>query len=229
MTPTPCLCRAGAGDARRCVVAGNRHGAARSELRDPSDRDRRTGAANPQPATWLDRGCADGLWRRTPQERRSVTGGPGRSSNQQSSVVNDRSARRRVRRRCAPLPGCNPRRRDLRRGSMGVTGCGARLGVIQQHGFGDRSCGGHGAGAGAGCGPVECRLCHRRLAAVARSSRKPQGSAAARPPRAQAPGRTGTRPAPAASAGNRSRCRISATARIRPPPHRTRSATADDR
>ena len=39
--------------------------------------------------------------------------------------------------------------------------------------------------------------------------------------------RRGNPPAPAAPAGNRSRCRISATAGIRPPPHRTRSATAD--
>src|SRR6478736_4188385 len=59
------LCRTGPADPVRTLVVESRDRTPRSELRHPSDRDRGTGAADPQPAPGVAGRRADGVWRRS--------------------------------------------------------------------------------------------------------------------------------------------------------------------
>ena len=205
--------------------------AARPELCHPTDRDRRTGAANPQPAAGLLRGRAGGLWpapQRAPQRDAADP-----ASDLTRHLVNQAIS-------AAACPGADARHCGWMPGD-GTSGEAAqragvlrqrRLGMIEQHGFGDRGCRRAPVGLQAPAGRA------------ARIAARPRRASTARP-RFRATGRSfgHGRAAPPAQrhAGeeidqrkqrqqeNRSRCRISATAGIRPPPRRTRSATADDR
>ena len=185
------------------VVAATGWHAAGSNVRHPTDRDRRAGAADPQPAAGVLRRRADGLWPATRRNAAASRGGRGRSSEKKSALrrIRRRAATRlQSRRRHGRLRGCSVRDdraariRRLRRLQAPVT-----LEVA--------------AGAWAGAGSM-CGSAAGASACACLALRRKPGQLPPAPPRRRAARarrrRTGNPPAPAASAGNRSRCRTSA-------------------
>src|SRR6476469_5636498 len=93
------LCRTGPADPVRTLVVESRDRTPRSELRHPSDRDRGTGVADPQPAPGVAGRRADGVWRRSSPALRPRI--PDAANDLDLITWNARSALRCVRRRRA--------------------------------------------------------------------------------------------------------------------------------